>query len=238
VASVRVTTTGTVNPVVLDDLGRKMFNHPTVDYELVGEYTTIELAESFDMQDAINAGEITVDFNGKNLLDVRDLAAEDPSFGGTSTVEGLNKGLVPDDGQLPSGRILSDYGTWVNPSTAGVKWTDSVAVDGPVSPQTAYITLASKVFAIPYTKDYYYTVSLIWQLQDVSKNAYFKLLIDNNLEFEIKRRPFDDDEEADLSKTYRIPLTAGNHTFTLQARRSGGNKDFDVTDILIKLEEA
>jgi hypothetical protein len=79
-ASVKVTTTGTPTQVIIPDIGRKIFNHPVVDYELIGEYSFVELTESVDLQAAIDNNEILVTLDGQSVSDVRDLAAADPSF--------------------------------------------------------------------------------------------------------------------------------------------------------------
>jgi len=57
----KITTTGTLSPVVFDDLGARSFVHPTVDYDLLQEFTEQEIYESADVQDAIGSGHITVE---------------------------------------------------------------------------------------------------------------------------------------------------------------------------------
>lgn len=69
-----LTTTGTVSPVVIEDLGGVTFTHPIVDYPLVGSLGFLSIEEfssSVDLQSAIDDGEITIsDGNGNNILNV------------------------------------------------------------------------------------------------------------------------------------------------------------------------
>ena len=65
------TTTGTANPVVFPDLGKRSYPHPTTSYDLELEYTQEEVRASIDVQLAIDNGEITVvDAFGNNINDV------------------------------------------------------------------------------------------------------------------------------------------------------------------------
>jgi len=67
----RITTTGSLNPVVFNDIGGRSFAHPTVDFDLESEFSVDEIAESDDIQDAITNGHITVqDANGESITDV------------------------------------------------------------------------------------------------------------------------------------------------------------------------
>jgi len=66
-----LTTTGTLSPVAIDDIGKRPFVHPTTDYELTLEYTPEELRYSADLQSAIDSGYITLeDGNGNSITDV------------------------------------------------------------------------------------------------------------------------------------------------------------------------
>jgi len=66
-----LTTTGTLTPVVIDDFGARSFAHPTVDFDLLYEFTEDEIRSSVDLQAAIDAGYITLsDENGNNITDV------------------------------------------------------------------------------------------------------------------------------------------------------------------------
>lgn len=59
------TTSGTV---ILDDLGARTFTHPTVSYDLLTEYSTVEINQSLDLQSAIDIGSITVDDGNGNSI--------------------------------------------------------------------------------------------------------------------------------------------------------------------------
>ena len=54
-----ISTTGTLSPVVIDDLGERSFDHPTVYLDLELEYTYDEIVASNDLQAAIDNGYIT-----------------------------------------------------------------------------------------------------------------------------------------------------------------------------------
>jgi hypothetical protein len=55
----KISTTGAQDPVILDDLGGRRLDHPTVDLDLGLEYSDDELLDSADLQAAIDAGYIT-----------------------------------------------------------------------------------------------------------------------------------------------------------------------------------
>lgn len=62
-----LTTTGTLNPVDIDDLGAVSFPHPTVNFDLLLEWTAEEIENSLDLEAAVSAGHITLtDENGNN----------------------------------------------------------------------------------------------------------------------------------------------------------------------------
>lgn len=64
----RVTTTGTVNPVVINDLNGLSIPHPTVDLDLEIQFTATELSESVDLQAAITNGELTAQDDAGNPI--------------------------------------------------------------------------------------------------------------------------------------------------------------------------
>jgi hypothetical protein len=71
--AIYLTTTITApNPVPIIDLGRiPGFAHPTIDYDLLQEFTTAQLQKSVSLQDAITAGYITLkDCYGNSITDV------------------------------------------------------------------------------------------------------------------------------------------------------------------------
>ena len=68
-----LTTTGTQSPVTLNDMGGRMFTHPTTNYDLLQEYKFEALRDSFDLQSAINSGYVTLtDDTGFNITNVSD----------------------------------------------------------------------------------------------------------------------------------------------------------------------
>lgn len=56
----KVSTTGTLSQIPLDDMGERILIHPTVAIDLGLEYTDDELLDSNDLQDAIDNGYLTV----------------------------------------------------------------------------------------------------------------------------------------------------------------------------------
>lgn len=75
--SIKLTTTGTLSPVVIDDLGQKSFTHPTTGYELVSsrEFTPEELGASSDLQNALDSGYITMTRDGYPITDLSDISS-------------------------------------------------------------------------------------------------------------------------------------------------------------------
>jgi hypothetical protein len=57
---VLLATTGTSSPVVISDLNGVSFMHPTVEFDLLSEFTLEELYESVDLPAAVAAGTITL----------------------------------------------------------------------------------------------------------------------------------------------------------------------------------
>ena len=83
-SQVLISTTGTLSPVIIDDLGAIQFVHPTVDQELIlpeGFLTLDEYAASDDLQAALDAGYITLtDENGNPITDTSQAFANFPSY--------------------------------------------------------------------------------------------------------------------------------------------------------------
>jgi len=66
-----LTTTGLQSPVVLDDLGARTFTHPTVNYDLLVEFTAEEVAASSSIQNAVDNEYITItDENGSEIKSI------------------------------------------------------------------------------------------------------------------------------------------------------------------------
>jgi len=55
-----LSTTGTKDTVIIEDLGSRKFVHPTIDFNLLEEYTAQEISQSDDLQNAIDNGWITL----------------------------------------------------------------------------------------------------------------------------------------------------------------------------------
>jgi len=55
-----LSTTGTLDPVVINDLGGKTLSHPTVDFDLEIEYTVEQIQGSTDLQTLVDDEHITL----------------------------------------------------------------------------------------------------------------------------------------------------------------------------------
>ena len=67
-----LTTTGSLDPVVIDDMGALTFPHPTVDYNLLSDVTEDEIQSSADLQQLIDDGHVTLkDDQGDIITDVQ-----------------------------------------------------------------------------------------------------------------------------------------------------------------------
>ena len=91
-----ITTTGTVSPVIFDDLAGRSLIHPTVDIDFILEFSIEELRESSNIQSAIDAAEITVkDENGNIILNVDDSLTGVIVSGGTNVnITGTNSNPI------------------------------------------------------------------------------------------------------------------------------------------------
>jgi hypothetical protein len=72
--SIKLTTTGTQDPVVV---AGRVFTHPTSDFELLDEFTFQELAGSDTLDQAIADGYITLEVNGSSSSGVSIADAEE-----------------------------------------------------------------------------------------------------------------------------------------------------------------
>jgi len=63
-----VTTSGTLDPVVLQDLGGRTIPHPTTDLDLLLEFSRDELSESADLTDALDNGHLTATSDGSTPI--------------------------------------------------------------------------------------------------------------------------------------------------------------------------
>jgi len=67
-----LTTTGTLDPVVIDDMGGRTFPHPTVDYNLLHDVSEDEIQSSTDLQKLIDDGHVILkDDQGDIITDVQ-----------------------------------------------------------------------------------------------------------------------------------------------------------------------
>ena len=225
--SLTITTTGTVSPVVVS--GRELI-HPVADFDILTEFEMAEVDKD-ELQSLMTAGQITVKFNNQALTDTEVIEQDIPLFTGSAG----SAGTVPADGQTPSGRVFTDYGYFININN---KWKDYGNNDGPEFPNTAFVDVLTKEFNVPNTANYKYSVKLLWSLDSTALSAEFKLLNGAQELFSVRKEPKVKTDYWSLNVEYIITgLTAGLHTFKLQAKRSGGNKDFEVKNILIELEE-
>jgi len=70
-----LSTTGTLSPVPIADMGDRNFAHPTVDFDLLTEFDEVEIRESADLQAALTAGYVTLKDSFGNPITVVDEAA-------------------------------------------------------------------------------------------------------------------------------------------------------------------
>jgi len=66
---VKVSTTGTLSPVVINDLGGRTFTHPVVQHILSDEYHREILRDSVDLQAALTAGYIAIEDQYDNQIE-------------------------------------------------------------------------------------------------------------------------------------------------------------------------
>jgi len=69
----KITTTGTLSPVVFLDLGRRSFTHPTVAYDLSIDFALEEIVRSEDVGAALDAGYITATADGRSITSSTEL---------------------------------------------------------------------------------------------------------------------------------------------------------------------
>lgn len=84
---IKLSTTGTQDPVTFDDLGGRVFNHPTVDFDLLSEYSLVDLLLSTDLRNAFSNGWITLkDYNDVVAERIEDIAFFNAKDNFTATV--------------------------------------------------------------------------------------------------------------------------------------------------------
>ena len=68
--STLLTTTGDISSIILNDLGKRIINHPTTDLILSDEYSVEEIANSYDLQSAIDNDYVIVIDDGNVVSDL------------------------------------------------------------------------------------------------------------------------------------------------------------------------
>lgn len=114
-----ISTTGTLNPVNLEDLGGRSFSHPTTDYEITSEYTIEELRYSHSLTSAVTGGTMTMkNDEGYNLTGASNIMYVRGMSGGTNVKDAINASFNDmfkevaeyrssyDDGYVYSGGLL------------------------------------------------------------------------------------------------------------------------------------
>lgn len=106
----KISTTGTLSPVIIADLGNRSFIHPTVDFDLLTEYSLDELFSSTDLASVINNGYLTI----KNEDDVAiDEVNEFPSYNVKNNLTATSDPTTSDD----KTEGYSFGSNWVNTNT-------------------------------------------------------------------------------------------------------------------------
>lgn len=110
----KITTTGTVDPMVFNDLGARSFPHPTVDYDLSRQYSAEEISASNDVAAAIAAGEITAkDADDNPITDSTNAFIPLSTRGMVNGVATLDGGGKVPAAQLPeSAGGFKGFGIW------------------------------------------------------------------------------------------------------------------------------
>ena len=134
-----LTTTGTLNPVPINDLGLAgpgAIPHPTASRDMLLEFLSIDILSSINMQGAIDSGFITVlDESGNSIINVRDIITNiggldtqiqynNTGFlGGTSGITFNGTNLQISSGTPGLGKVLTSDAVGV------ATWQDTLATD-------------------------------------------------------------------------------------------------------------
>ena len=87
----KITTTGTSpSTVILYDLGERTFTHPTVDLDLLLEFSLEEIQNSLDLITAIDAGRLTANLDGTSVTTADQFYANLTSVSGYSGISGTS----------------------------------------------------------------------------------------------------------------------------------------------------
>lgn len=162
-----LTTTGTQNPVVIADFGNRSFAHPTVDFDLLSEFTRGEIGASVDLQAAITAGYVTLqDELGNSITDIDALLpsvhADLHKDGGTDEVdvEDLPTAAVEGDviiaqagGSLLPGIVKTPYAQKVVVAKSGGDFTSVKDAITSIIDASAVKPYIVQVYPGVYTED-------------------------------------------------------------------------------------
>jgi hypothetical protein len=108
-------TTGLLDPVILDDVGGLILPHPTVDRDLQLELNLDELLRSQSIADAMTNGYLTVkDSQGNVITDPAELSNVEVMVGATAFLDG-ESGTVPKPLAGEQGKFLQGDGEWQTP---------------------------------------------------------------------------------------------------------------------------
>jgi len=95
---IRLTTTGTLSPVVIDDLGGRSFTHPTAAFNLLAEFTEDEVQYSADLQALLTAAHITLaDENAVAITDVQEASPHKHEATDISNLAGADTDAIHDN---------------------------------------------------------------------------------------------------------------------------------------------
>jgi len=110
VNEIKLSTTGTLSPVTLADLGNRSFTHPTVNFDLLTEYSLDELLMSEDLKSAVDNGYVTL----KNEDNVVVTKVDDAPFYNVKN----NLSAITDPGTSDDKTDGYSFGSnWVNTNT-------------------------------------------------------------------------------------------------------------------------
>jgi len=100
-AQILLTTTGTLSPVVLTDMNKRQFVHPTTDFDLLTEFTYEQIFHSESLQAAITAGHITLRTSQSTLSYSIDNTKNESLFNANQIV-----GIPIDNSDIANQRVL------------------------------------------------------------------------------------------------------------------------------------
>lgn len=231
----KITTTGTLTPVVFNDLAGRSFTHPIVDFDLETEFDSIEIGESADVQTAIDSGHITV----KNE---NDEVVTDTSSSVTSS-HTHNVFTDPLDGFVPApvtqaGKFLKDDSTWDTPAAGGIFGTQITAAEDnseQITTSDVYAQALRLTTASLPAGDYY----IEWYCEQASVSSTESVVRvqvdDTDTVSEIAIRSQSSTVFEPDSGWARRTLTAAVHDIDLDFRSGGAGKTSSVRRVRIRI---